>query len=76
MALGQAINLNKSKTFYSSNDDDARQNTILDILGVHTRIGTGKYLDIPSVIVKNRKDTFSFIKNKVWKKINSGKFFI
>ena len=74
MALGQAINLNKSKTFYSSNDDDARQNTILDILGVHTRIGTGKYLDIPSIIVRNRKDTFSFIKNKVWKKINSGKF--
>jgi hypothetical protein len=34
-------------------------------------LGTGKYLELPSMIGRSRKDTFIFIKDRVWKKINS-----
>jgi hypothetical protein len=34
-------------------------------------LGTGKYLGLPSMIGRNKQATFSFIKDRVWQKINS-----
>jgi len=38
---------------------------------VQAVLGTGKYLGLPSMIGWSIKSTFSFIKDKIWKKINS-----
>jgi hypothetical protein len=34
-------------------------------------LGTGKYLGLPSMIGRSKKAIFNFIKDRVWKKINS-----
>jgi hypothetical protein len=34
-------------------------------------LGTGKYLGLPSMVGRNRKETFCFIKDRILKKINS-----
>ena len=34
-------------------------------------LGIGKYLGLPSMIGRSKKATFNFIKDRVWKKINS-----
>jgi hypothetical protein len=38
---------------------------------VQAVLGTGKYLGLPSMIGRSRKAIFSFIKDRIWKKINS-----
>lgn len=75
-ASGQAINLSKSEMFFNSNVIELKRNSISNMLGVYARIGAGKYLGMSSIIGRNRKSTFGFMKEKVWKKITSmaGKF--
>lgn len=46
-------------------------NNIANILGVQAVLGTGKYLGLPSMIGRSKKATFNFIKDIIWKKINS-----
>jgi len=70
VASGQAINLPKSKIYYNKNVDGNIQHTITSILGVQAVLGTCKYLGLPSMIGRNKQATFSFIKDKVWQKIN------
>jgi hypothetical protein len=45
--------------------------SIANILGVQPVLGTGKYLGLPSMIGRSHKATFSFIKERIWKKLNS-----
>jgi len=70
-ASGQAISLPKSEIFYSRNVQQQTQNNITDILGVQAVMGTGKYLGLPSMVGRSKKETFGFIKDHVWQKINS-----
>lgn len=46
------------------------QNVVTLILGVQAVLGTGKYLRLPSMIGRNKKATLSFIKDRVWQRIN------
>ncbi|XP_024632688.1 uncharacterized mitochondrial protein AtMg00310-like [Medicago truncatula] len=43
----------------------------MDIFGVQAVLGTGKNLGLPYVVGRDRNATFSYIKDRVWKKINS-----
>jgi hypothetical protein len=70
-ASGQAISLPKSEIFYSRNVTDTLKHSLTTIMGVQAVLGTGKYLGLPSVIGRNRTTIFSFIKDRVWQKINS-----
>ncbi|MCI61355.1 RNA-directed DNA polymerase (Reverse transcriptase), partial [Trifolium medium] len=40
-------------------------------MGVKHVLGMGKYLGLPSMVGRSKKETFSFIKDRIWKKINS-----
>ncbi|KEH25696.1 hypothetical protein MTR_6g033560 [Medicago truncatula] len=53
------------------NVSDTLKHTITTILGVHVVLGIGKYLCLPSMISRDRNATFAYIKDRVWKKINS-----
>ncbi|GAU34127.1 hypothetical protein TSUD_66060 [Trifolium subterraneum] len=55
-ASGQEINLGKSEVF---------------ILGVRLVLGTGIYLGLPSMVGRSKKTIFSYIKDRIWKRINS-----
>ncbi|XP_058742674.1 uncharacterized protein LOC131615213 [Vicia villosa] len=68
---GQAINFQKSEFYCSRNVDSGLRNLLAGTLGLQQELGTGKYLGVPSMIGRNRKATFKFIKDRIWKKINS-----
>src|SRR4030065_1521215 len=70
-ASGQAISLPKSEIYFSRNVSDTLQNSITNIMGVQVVLGTGTYLGLPSMIGINRTMVFSYIKDRVWHKINS-----
>jgi hypothetical protein len=70
-ASGQEINLTKSEVFFSRNLSLAAQEDLSKIMGVRHVLGTGSYLGLPSMIGRKKKETFSYIKDRVWKHINS-----
>jgi len=61
----------KPEFFYIRNVDINLQNNITAILRVHAILGTGKYLGLLLMVDRSKKATFSFIKDRVWQKINS-----
>ncbi|XP_045802334.1 uncharacterized protein LOC123895912 [Trifolium pratense] len=70
-ASGQEINLTKSEVFFSRNLSIAAQEDLSKIMGVRHVLGTGNYLGLPSMIGRKKKEVFAFIKDKIWKRINS-----
>jgi hypothetical protein len=59
-ASGQEINLTNSEVFFRPR-----------IMGVRHVLGTSNYLGLPSMIFRKKKDIFAYIKDRVWKQINS-----
>jgi hypothetical protein len=70
-ASGQEINLSKSEVFFSRNISRAAQDDLSNLMGVRHVLGTGIYLGMPSMIGRSKKSTFAYIKDRIWKKINS-----
>ncbi|PNX86022.1 ribonuclease H, partial [Trifolium pratense] len=70
-ASGQEINLSKSEVFFSKNLSKAAQEDLSGIMGVKHVMGTGTYLGLPSMVGRSKKATFGYIKDRIWKKINS-----
>jgi ribonuclease HI len=70
-ASGQEINLAKSEEFFSRNLSEAAQADLSSIMGVKHVLGTGNYLGLPSMVGRSKKATFGYIKDRIWKKINS-----
>jgi hypothetical protein len=70
-ASGQEINLTKSEVFFSRNLSMAAQEDLSRIMGVRHVLGTGNYLGLPSMIGRKKKNIFAYIKDRVWKRINS-----
>jgi hypothetical protein len=71
LASGQEINLSKSEVFFSRNLSRAGQEDLSNIMGVKHVLGTGTYLGLPSMVGRSKKETFAFIKDRIWKKINA-----
>lgn len=65
---GQAINFQKSEKFGGRNVTPNAKNCVGNNLGVQQVSGTGKYLDLPSMIGRSRKATFKYIKDRIWRK--------
>ncbi|GAU49279.1 hypothetical protein TSUD_407190 [Trifolium subterraneum] len=70
-APGQEINLTKSEVFINRNMSRATQEDLAGILGIRHVLGTGIYLGLPSMIGRSKKTTFSYIKDRIWKRTNS-----
>lgn len=68
---GQPISLPKLEIYYSRNVSSELKGTIADTMGVQSVLGTGKYLGLPSMIDRDKKSTFGYIKDQVWNHINS-----
>ncbi|XP_058784794.1 uncharacterized protein LOC131659630 [Vicia villosa] len=68
---GQVINLSKSEVFFSRNLSGPAQEDLAKLMGVRRVIGTGTYLGLPSMIGRSKKAMFSFIKDRIWRRINS-----
>jgi hypothetical protein len=70
-ASGQEINLTKSEVFFSRNLSSPAQEDLSRIMGVRHVLGTGNYLGLPSMIGRKKKAVFAYIKDRIWKRINS-----
>jgi len=70
-ASDQVVNLQKSEIFCSRNVSTRDHSNIANILGVHVVLTISKYLGLLYMIGRCKKTTFSFIKDRMWKEINS-----
>ncbi|CAJ2667453.1 unnamed protein product [Trifolium pratense] len=70
-ASGQEINLSKSEVFFSRNISPAAQEDLSNLMGVRHVLGTCTYLGMPSMVGRSKKATFAYIKDRIWRKINS-----
>lgn len=68
---GQAINFSKSGIFFSANVRRDKQQEITGILGVSNDLSNSNYLGLPSLIGRSKKCVFNFVKERVWKKVQS-----
>lgn len=60
---GQALNFQKSGVFFSANVRRDKQMEIEEVLGVYNDLGEGKYLGLPSLIVRSKKVVFNFLED-------------
>lgn len=50
-----------------------RRLQISNIVGVHSQLNTGRYLGLPSLVGRNKRDIFSYIKDRLWRKLQRWK---
>lgn len=69
MQSGQAINFQKSGIYFSANVRVDKQEEIKNTLQVHHDLSAGRYLGLPSLIGRSKKQVFNFLKDRLWAKI-------
>ena len=66
---GQQVNKAKTTIFFSKSTFEGVKNHIKSTLDVPVILQYEKYLGLPSLMGKNKKASFNYIKERVWKKI-------
>ena len=67
-ASGQKVNKNKTAIFFSKSTSETTKQAIQATMG-HQKITQYEYLGLPSLIGRGKKESFSYIKEKVWWKL-------
>lgn len=65
----QTINFQKSGIMFSANVQNDLRTNISGILDAHNSLQDSKYLELPSLIGKSKKNVFNFLKDRVWERI-------
>jgi hypothetical protein len=70
---GQKLNLQKTSLFFSRNTSMERRQEILRLSRLSETHQIDTYLGLPSFVGRSKEQAFSFIKDRVWKKISNWK---
>lgn len=73
VASGQKVNREKTKLFFGKGVAKAVKESLKDFLGVPKIREYEKYLGLPAVVNKNKKESLSFIKERIWGKLQGWK---
>ena len=73
MASGQCINFEKSYVYFNSNTSRVQKDSIKNVLRVREVEKFESYLGLPTLIGRSKYQAFSFLKERVWKKIQGWK---
>ena len=68
-ASGQKVNRSKTSIFFSKSTSEDLKVTIKCILGVQDVHQYEKYLGLPSLVGRDKRESFNYIKGRVWKKL-------
>ena len=66
---GQKINREKTNVFFSKSTSSTLRQVIKDTLGVVEIQQFEKYLGLPSLVGRQKKASFNYIKERVWRKL-------
>ncbi|KAL0410935.1 UNVERIFIED_CONTAM: hypothetical protein Slati_3683200 [Sesamum latifolium] len=69
VASGQSINFDKSSIFFNRNISVGDREDLANILGVRIDISPTKYLGLPFLVGRNKRDIFNGIWEKVWQRV-------
>ncbi|KAL0421132.1 UNVERIFIED_CONTAM: hypothetical protein Slati_3136100 [Sesamum latifolium] len=69
-ASGLKINLQKSAVVFSKNVENASQIALASILGISVDVKHEKYLGLPTINGRSKREVFNGIKERIWKKLN------
>ena len=72
-ASRQCINFEKSSVFFSSNTSASQKQDILRVLGVQEVDRFDSYLGLPTLVGRTKYYTFSYLKDRIWKKLQGWK---
>ena len=72
-ASGQCINMEKSSVYFSSNTPHQKRELIKGMLDVSEVQRFEAYLGLPTLVGRSKYHTFSFLKDRVWKKLQRWK---
>ncbi|XP_021716827.1 uncharacterized protein LOC110684695 [Chenopodium quinoa] len=70
---GQKINLEKSEVSFSKGVQLSSRITFSYILSMEMVGNHIKYLGLPTVVGRSKKEVFAFVKDRIWKKVQAGK---
>nr|XP_027071881.1 uncharacterized protein LOC113696703 [Coffea arabica] len=70
---GQVVNLDKSSVFFSKNVTEATKEGVCAELGSIQPVSQGKYLGLPMVITRTKKQLFGYIKDNIKRRMQSWK---
>ena len=69
-ASDQQINRARTTLFFSKSTSADMQNRIKDMVGVTVVQQYEKYLGLPSLVGRNKKESFTHIKQQIWMKLH------
>ena len=70
---GQCINFEKSSVYFSNNTRREQRDRIKLALVIREVVQFESYLGLPTLVGRSKYQTFSFLKDRVWKKIQGWK---
>ncbi|KAL0449049.1 UNVERIFIED_CONTAM: putative mitochondrial protein [Sesamum latifolium] len=70
-ASGLMINKEKSAMVFSSNVESGSRAALANFLGVTVALKHDRYLGLPTVTGRSKKELFKEIKERIWKKLNT-----
>ncbi|KAA3474747.1 reverse transcriptase [Gossypium australe] len=68
---GQQVNFDKSTVFFSSNTKVEDKDLVTHILGMQSSNNLGRYLELPNMVGRRKKEAFQILKNRFRQRIDN-----